>query len=86
METTSEVHEELQRLAGELRKLGEPRSAERIEALTKGFYTTTSEYLVEVLTALEDVVSTGVLDRLPSSTRTEITQVHDSAKRLLNFR
>jgi hypothetical protein len=82
----SQVRDELEAIAGALRNEGYASEAERLSALNKTFFTTTTEYLVDALDALDEIGGKKSLKNIAPEIRRRIDAVAIEARRMANFR
>jgi hypothetical protein len=79
--TTEEVARDARRMAAELRAAGAGEVADLLENHVSSFWTTSTEFLVELLSLLDAVRPT-----VPSSVQDRLSVLYAGAKHLANLR
>ena len=84
MTSVAQVREEVAALASALRAQGKGAEAATIEAFNSSFWTTTTEYLVELLNVLDRIGSAAPMQSASISAR--VDSVKSAARRLSNLK
>jgi hypothetical protein len=86
MNDVSEVRDALEELATSLRRENFAAEAEQVLALNRTFFTTTTEYLVEAVNALEEITTKLPATQTSMDTQRRIEALKVAGRRLANLR
>jgi hypothetical protein len=86
MNDVSEVRDALEELATSLRSQNLAAEAGQVLALNRTYFTTTTEYLVEALNALDEITTKLPAKQISIDTQRRIDELKIAGRRLANLR